>query len=164
MKRKFAGKFYSFKSFFAEIGIFTIEVFRKIDWKIFGVVLILIPVLLTLVFLMFLFEISNLSADFVTTRGDGVLPDREGYSADLPAGDLITDFIPAAIRIFLLLVSLATTASLVYSGFLFVTHFGDEAVLQKAKKILTWSIIGIAFVSFSYAIVWAVVNLNFTRM
>jgi len=57
IKRKFAGKFYSLKSFFAEIGIFLIEISRNFDWKVFSVILILIPALLGLVFLMFLFEI-----------------------------------------------------------------------------------------------------------
>ena len=47
---------------------------------------------------------------------------------------------------------------LIYSGFLWITARGEEGEVEKAKKILTYSIIGIAIVVFSYTIVTIIVN------
>ena len=49
--------------------------------------------------------------------------------------------------------TLAAFVGFVYAGFLYVTAYGNEEQLGKAKKILIWSVVGLVLVILSYTIV-----------
>jgi heme O synthase-like polyprenyltransferase len=49
--------------------------------------------------------------------------------------------------------SLAAFAGFVYAGFLYVTAYGQEDQIEKAKKILKYSVVGLVLVIFSFSIV-----------
>jgi hypothetical protein len=107
---------------------------------------------------------QGLMAAVISDRGHNVVPERQGdYSENLPSGDLTTQFIPQFIKIILGLVRLLITVMIIYAGYLFVTHFGEDEALTKAKSILNYCVLGIAFIALAYAIVWGVANLKFTR-
>ncbi len=57
------------------------------------------------------------------------------------------------INFFLPYLSLAAFVGFVYAGFLYVTAFGNDEQLQKSKKILIWSIVGLILVISSFTIV-----------
>lgn len=48
--------------------------------------------------------------------------------------------------------------AMVYGGFLYVISYGDDTKTGKAKKILTWSVIGLLIAMFSFAIVSTLVK------
>ena len=79
----------------------------------------------------------------------------------LPKGDLMTDFIPNFIRQLFRFTFLMIFISFVVSGVFFVTANDDEDKLSKAKRILYFSLIGFLFVTFAFAIIKAVTNINF---
>jgi len=130
----------------------------------FAVLFFFIPLLLSLMIIFFLSQSTDLLANFVSDRSEGVIPERENFAQNLPSGDLTTEFLPAAIKIILNLVALTTTVMIIYSGILFITHFGEEDRLTKAKKILYWGVMGIGFIIFSYAIVWGITHISFHRI
>jgi len=63
------------------------------------------------------------------------------------------DLILKAINFALPYLSLAAFLGFVVAGFLYVTAFGEEERLTKAKNIMLWSIAGLLLVIFSFAIV-----------
>ena len=65
------------------------------------------------------------------------------------AGDLIIKYV----NFLLPYLTLAAFVGLVVAGFFYVTAFGNDEQLQKAKKILIWSVIGLILVIMSYTIV-----------
>ena len=105
---------------------------------------------------------SCLSLAAVTDRGTSVIPDPKGAVEDLPGGDITSNFLPAIIKIIMSLTAVTVTAIAIYAGFLFVTHFGEEEVITKAKKMLMWAILGIMFIVLAYAIVWALTNISWS--
>lgn len=137
----------------------------KINWNNFAILFVLIPILFGVLISFIGVEGHNLfSSSFVSERGDDVIPDRGGsHAKNLPDTDITTGFIPFAIRIILSLVGLAITCMVIYSGILFVIHFGNDEQLTKAKKMLMWSLMGLAFIAFSYAIVYAITTISWTR-
>jgi len=159
MKRKLGAGFYFFRKSLEPL----IEFLGNFDWKFLCAALILIPFLFALTVLMFFFDTAHFLANVVVDRGSGVLPELQGYSDGLPRGDFITEFLPAGIRILLILVGLTTTVALIYAGAIFVIHFDEDSRLQEAKKILYWSIIGIGFIVLAYALVWGVTKISWSR-
>jgi hypothetical protein len=65
------------------------------------------------------------------------------------AGDLIIKYV----NFVLPYLTLAAFVGFVVAGFFYVTAYGNEEQLQKAKKILIWSVVGLLVVIASYAIV-----------
>lgn len=65
------------------------------------------------------------------------------------AGDLIIKYI----NFMLPYLTLAAFVGFVVAGFFYVTAFGNEEQLGKAKKILIWSVVGLLLVMASYTIV-----------
>ncbi len=51
------------------------------------------------------------------------------------------------------LLALAAFTGFVYAGFLYVTAYGAEDQIGKAKKVMTYAVIGLALVILSYSIV-----------
>lgn len=56
------------------------------------------------------------------------------------------------VRVFLLLTGTLAFVAFVYAGFLFVTSFANEENNEKAKKIMTYTGIGIIVILLSYAL------------
>ena len=67
--------------------------------------------------------------------------------------DTFSDLIIKYINFILPYITLAAFAGLVWSGFLYVTAYGDEEQISKAKTIIVWSIAGILLVIISFAMV-----------
>ncbi|MBI5412595.1 hypothetical protein HZA43_05520 [Candidatus Peregrinibacteria bacterium] len=65
----------------------------------------------------------------------------------------LTELVFKYINFALPYLALIAFVGLVYAGFLYVTNFGVEEQLTKAKRILVWSIVGIILVIASYTIV-----------
>ncbi len=57
------------------------------------------------------------------------------------------------INFFLFFLGLLATAFVIYGGFLYITSQGDDAGVEKAKKILTFSAIGILVILVSFALI-----------
>jgi len=64
-------------------------------------------------------------------------------------GDLILKYVNFSLPY----LALAAFTGFVYAGFLYVTAYGAEDQVQKAKKILIYSVLGIIVVILSYGIV-----------
>lgn len=62
------------------------------------------------------------------------------------------DYIKKLVNFALPYLTLAAFLGYVVAGFLYVTAFGVEAQMEKAKKILIWSSIGLILIILSYAI------------
>lgn len=43
--------------------------------------------------------------------------------------------------------------ALLYSGFLYITAFGDSTKMEMAKKNITWTVIGILAIAFIYIVI-----------
>lgn len=88
-------------------------------------------------------------------------PGSVGDQGALPTGDLKKNIVPAAIRIALALAGTAFFCALVYSGVMLVIAQGNEEELTKFKNMLIWSLVGLAFITASYALVRGVMTLVF---
>ena len=66
--------------------------------------------------------------------------------------DNFGDFIKKLVNFALPYLVLAAFVGYVVAGFMYVTAFGNDEQLTKAKKILVWSSIGLILVMLSYAI------------
>jgi len=81
-----------------------------------------------------------------------------GLAADSLEGSGIThtdnfgDFIKKLVNFALPYLTLAAFVGYVVAGFMYVTAFGNDEQLTKAKKILIWSSVGLILVMLSYAI------------
>jgi len=85
------------------------------------------------------------------TTGEGTVPE----------GDIVQDFIPQFIRLLFRFASLAVFIAFVVSGVMFVTAFGNDERLGKAKSMLYYTLIGFAFVALAFAIIKAVTDIDF---
>ena len=83
-----------------------------------------------------------------------------GYVKALPKGST-QEIIGGIIRFLLGITGALAFISFTYAGIMFVTAQGDEAHLTKAKKTLFWSILALAIIATSYAIVLGVSQLKF---
>jgi hypothetical protein len=93
---------------------------------------------------------------------DTLLPPKSGgEDIPLPKGQFKTEIIPKAIGIFLGIAGVITTGVLVYAGVMLVISQGNEEEITKFKNILIWSIVGLVFITTSYAIVRGVLQLSF---
>lgn len=48
--------------------------------------------------------------------------------------------------------AIAAFIAFIVSGFLFILGFGSETAIQRAKKIMTWSAIGLVVILFSFVL------------
>ncbi len=83
-----------------------------------------------------------------------------GYVKDLPKGTII-DVLITIVRFLLGITGALTLISFTYAGIMFVTAQGDETHLTKAKKMMALSILGLAIIATSYAIVLGISQLKF---
>lgn len=70
------------------------------------------------------------------------------------------DAVVKGINYFLTFLGLLVVAMIIYAGVLFVTAQGDEKQIEKAKKMIMWSIVGMIVVMFSFAIVKVVAGVQ----
>jgi hypothetical protein len=87
-----------------------------------------------------------------------IAPDRPGA---VPAGDLVSDFLPQIIRQLFRFAWLAVLVALTVSGIMFVMSHDEDERITKAKNMLTYSLIGFAAVSLAFALVKALTNIDF---
>lgn len=73
-------------------------------------------------------------------------------STGLSGTSSASDFIIKMVNFFLPYLALAAFLGYVVAGFLYVTAFGNDDQLGKAKKILIWSSVGLVIVILSFAI------------
>lgn len=93
-------------------------------------------------------NVSGNSGSSNTIIGEIIWPKRTNAFNDVPslARTLLTWILGFA--------GAFAVMAVVFSGFMYVTSGGDATQAEKAKKNLTWAIIGIVLVAFSEAIVW----------
>lgn len=89
-----------------------------------------------------------------------IAPDRPGA---VPAGDIVTDFIPQIIRQLFRFAWLAILISFTVSGVMMVMAHGEDEKVTKAKGMIYYSLIGFAFITLAFALVKAVTNIDFFR-
>lgn len=70
------------------------------------------------------------------------------------------DAVVKGINYFLTFLGLLVVAMIIYAGVLFVTAQGDEKQIEKAKKMIMWSIVGMIVIMFSFAIVKVVAGVQ----
>jgi hypothetical protein len=72
-----------------------------------------------------------------------------GVTAEADVGDLLLKYV----NFVLPYLALAAFLGFVYAGFLYVTAYGNDEQIQKAKKILMYAVIGLIVVILSFSIV-----------
>lgn len=77
-------------------------------------------------------------------------------------GYAVTVVIPFLTKMFIGIAGSFALISFVYGGFLYVITFGDEAQVEKGKKIMIWAAVGLGIVMLSYAIVTIVLKIKIT--
>lgn len=87
-----------------------------------------------------------------TQAGTDLLKD-ELSGTGITHTDTFSDLVIKYINFILPYITLAAFAGLVWSGFLYVTAYGDDEQITKAKTIIMWSIVGLILVIISFAVV-----------
>lgn len=101
----------------------------------------------------------------INEKLDQLLPKgvvHEKTSEGLPTGDFKKEIIPQAIKIILALAGTVSFGVFVYAGVMLVISQGNEEEITKFKNILIWSIVGLVFITTSYALVSGIMKLSFT--
>lgn len=106
-----------------------------------------------------------LTEDEIKGKVSDILPEgvvHETRSEGLPTGDLKKEIVPQLIRLILMLAGTISFAVFVYAGVMLIYAQGNEEEITKFKNIIIWSLVGLAFVAASYAIVSGVLKIQFT--
>lgn len=85
--------------------------------------------------------------DSKTLSNQGAEASFGNYLLQMLAGGLITIAAPVAIII------------IAISGLMYVVSHGDQTIMDKAKKALTWAIIGLIVIIFSWVIVQTTISI-----
>lgn len=81
-------------------------------------------------------------------------PEVGEWRAPMPAGfSNIPTFLQHTLGWLLGFVGVFAVAAIIYSGIMYISAAGDTAQAEKAKKNLTWSIIGLVVVALSAVII-----------
>ncbi len=83
---------------------------------------------------------------------------QSGGVPDAVAQNTLGQNITTLINYFLGFLGLIAVAFLIYAGVLMVTAGGDEDQVGKARKIITYAVVGIVIILLSYTIVTFAVN------
>ena len=78
---------------------------------------------------------------------------QTGAAPNVAAQGTLGQNVTSIINFFLGLLGLIAVAFLIYAGVLMVTAGGEEKGVEKAKKIITYAVIGIVIILLSYTIV-----------
>ncbi|QQR54922.1 PKD domain-containing protein [Candidatus Peregrinibacteria bacterium] len=98
-------------------------------------------------------DTSDTVTDFVDFTGELEGPDAAGYDEALTENTNARDFIQSVVNFALSFVGLICVVTVIYGGLLYVTSRGDEEQTSKAKKAITYSVIGIVIIMGSFAFV-----------
>lgn len=90
-----------------------------------------------------------------------------GHETELPKSGVsllndnltLSGLLGVGISIFLTVIAITAFASLVYSGFLYITAGGDEAIVTKARKNILWALIAVVLALTSFLIIRAVADI-----
>lgn len=90
-------------------------------------------------------------------NGAGLIGGLNQAQAELSGSGLrgetdITFAIVAIINAVLPYAAIAAFIAFVVSGFLFILGFGSDAAIQRAKKIMIWSAVGLIVILFSFVL------------
>ena len=122
--------------------------------------------ILVLVFI--LGGVSTAYADAETKSVEKLLPPSTvtkpgvGGGALIPTKDFRTEVLPQIIKTFLALMWAVSFGVFSYAGVSLVIAQGNEEEIKKFKELLLWSIVGLLFITLSYAIVRGIMQLVFT--
>lgn len=94
---------------------------------------------------------GNGAAFFQNPQGGNVSPDAAAQGT-------LGENVITLINYFLGFLGLIAVAFLIYAGVLMVTAGGDEDQVGKARKIITYAVVGIVIILLSYTIVTFVTN------
>jgi len=96
-----------------------------------------------------------LFANQTLAAGSGLWDNPQGGSAtpNAAAQGTLGDNIAQIINYFLGMLGLVAVAMLIYAGVLMVTAQGNDEGIDKAKKIITYAVIGIVVIVLSFTIV-----------
>lgn len=97
-------------------------------------------------------QIFKPGGDSATKKGVGELKEALTGSGVAETGD-VGDLIIKYINFSMPYLALAAFVGFVYAGFLYVTAYGVEEQIQKAKKILIYAVVGLVLVIVSFSIV-----------
>ena len=95
--------------------------------------------------------IEKVHASGFSTLGD-ILKSFNGSSPTKGLGDFL-NFLKAILGISLNLAGMIAVVMVLYSAFLYVTAYGDDAKAETAKKTIFWAVIGLFVLAFSSAMV-----------
>ena len=62
------------------------------------------------------------------------------------------------INFILMFAAILAFVAFVVAGFMFILGFGSDASIQRAKKIMIWSIVGLVIIVFAFVIVEFIIN------
>lgn len=102
--------------------------------------------------------------DILFPKESDIIQDQgEGREVSLPSGDFLTEIIPAAIVNIFYFVGLLVFIAFTVAGVLLIAGRGNEEMLTKAKRIVTYSAVAIALLALGYAIIFGIATLNLTQ-
>ncbi|HCW32793.1 MAG: hypothetical protein UT55_C0068G0003 [Candidatus Peregrinibacteria bacterium GW2011_GWE2_39_6] len=87
-------------------------------------------------------------------------PQGKATNTNLPSGDLMGDFLPFFINTALAVAGTLIFTAFLYAGYLLVFVNNNEEQIEKAKKILIYSLIGAAVMAISYAVIYGIAHLD----
>lgn len=100
--------------------------------------------------------------DFTEYVGGLEAPDATGYAENLTKATNLRDLVQTIVNFALSFLGLAATVMMIYGGVLYVMSRGEEGEVEKGKKTMTYSLIGIVIILSSFAIVNTVINITST--
>ncbi|MFC1729802.1 pilin [candidate division KSB1 bacterium] len=127
---------------------------------------------LSLVFVLFLLQVSllglsvqNVSGNEVQLSapvGGDILPGGQMYQDDIKTSFIFSRLIPFVIKYTISLAVALAVIALIIGGYQFMTAYGDTEKHQKAQKTITYAIIGLVLAIAAFGIVRIVTTINFT--
>lgn len=111
---------------------------------------------LVLIFGLFLSVQAAQTYSFTADSGVGITGKQAGYDIGAtPSPELIAGRI---VQIVLSLLGIAFLGFMIYAGIMWMTAQGNEQKVEKAKNMITESIVGIIIVAAAYAIAYFVID------
>ena len=80
---------------------------------------------------------------------------------DVPQGNLMESIIPQVVKLLFTFSYIAILISLVVSGVYLLIVYDDEEKITKARHMIVYSLVGFAVITFAFAVVTAVTDINF---
>ncbi len=122
------------------------------------------PVLLSMLMSMKAYAADIISGDTVISEpvGKGILPGSGVEGEDIYSSIVFSKIIPFFISWGInLAIGLAVLAT-IYSGYLYITAYGNEDKHQRATKNLTYSVVGLVIAMTAYGIVTIITRIQFS--